>query len=416
MKNFDVIVVGGGAAGIMAAGRSAELGKSVLLLEKMNYTGRKLGITGKGRCNITNTNPMDDFLAKVKPNTEFLRTAFSKFYSTEIVEFFNKIGVKTITERGGRVFPESGKAVELVKCYNNWCKSKNVKILNNCRVTELIVKDKVAIGVKAIITENNREKQIEYFAKKIIVTTGGASYPATGSTGDGYKLAKQVGHTVNQIFPALVPIEIDKFIAKPLAGLELKNVKAKVFVNGKLEMEDFGEMNFTDFGMSGPIILSLSRTIVFALINNKKVELAIDLKPALSETKLDNRLIRDLETFKNENYRTILNKLLPRQIIPFFIKSTQIDQSKQASRITAEERLKIRTTLKEIRFKITGYRTFSEAIITAGGIETTEINHETMQSNIIENLFFAGEILDLDAPTGGYNLQIAFSTGWLAGS
>ncbi|HBF88128.1 MAG TPA: aminoacetone oxidase family FAD-binding enzyme [Bacteroidales bacterium] len=416
MSNYDVIVVGGGAAGIMAAGRSAENGKNVLLIEKMNYLGRKLGITGKGRCNITNSIPLDEFIAKVKPDGEFLKPAFSKFYSTELINFFNSIGVKTILERGGRVFPESGKAVELVKNFTNWCKSKNVSIQTNCQVTDILLKNDTVIGVKTIVIENGKENRISFYGKKVIVATGGASYPATGSTGDGYKLAKSLGHKINPIFPSLVPLEIDKNIVKPLAGLELKNVKATIFIEGKLTDVEFGEMNFTDFGVSGPIILSLSRKVVASLIEKKNVQLVIDLKPALSETKLDNRIARDIESLKKENYRMILNKLLPKQLIPFFIKITQIDASKMASKISVEERLKIRNTLKSIRFKITGSRPFSEAIITAGGVDLKKINPETMESKIVKNLFFAGEILDLDAPTGGYNLQIAFSTAWIAGS
>jgi len=279
-----------------------------------------------------------------------------------------------------------------------------------------LLKNDTVIGVKTIVIENGKENRISFYGKKVIVATGGASYPATGSTGDGYKLAKSLGHKINPIFPSLVPLEIDKNIVKPLAGLELKNVKATIFIEGKLTDVEFGEMNFTDFGVSGPIILSLSRKVVASLIEKKNVQLVIDLKPALSETKLDNRIARDIESLKKENYRMILNKLLPKQLIPFFIKITQIDASKMASKISVEERLKIRNTLKSIRFKITGSRPFSEAIITAGGVDLKKINPETMESKIVKNLFFAGEILDLDAPTGGYNLQIAFSTAWIAGS
>lgn len=413
MSDFDVIVVGGGAAGIMAAGIAAEQGKNVLLLEKMNYIGRKLGITGKGRCNITNTLSASDFIQKVYTNGNFLEYAFSCFFNQETIKFFNKIGVKTIVERGQRVFPENGKAVELVRNYSKWCKSKNVTILTNANVLDILTKEKEIIGVKVKLTNENKESI--FYSNHVIVTTGGASYPATGSTGDGYKLAKKLGHKIIDIRPCLVPIEIERKTAQKLSGLELKNVRANILVDKQKVAEDFGEMNFTDTGLSGPIILSLSRIIVDNLRMKKNVELSIDLKPALSDEKLKNRISRDFDTFNKLSFKNILPKFLPRKLISYFIEVSKIQHFKLIGSFSSEEKKIFQHQLKNLRFKITGHRDFNEAIITAGGVDLSEVDNKTMESKLIKGLYFAGEILDLDAPTGGYNLQIAFSTGWLAG-
>ncbi|MFC2151103.1 NAD(P)/FAD-dependent oxidoreductase [Bacteroidota bacterium] len=414
MHKYDTIIVGGGAAGLMAAGKSAELGAKVLVLEKMNKPGRKLGITGKGRCNITNTAPLAEFISQVKPNGRFLRSSFSNFFSNELIDFFNGIGVKTVTERGGRVFPENGKAVELVKSMLGWCKNTGVITKTNFTVNELLINENHIIGVRGISEESGRKEDISYLASKVIITTGGLSYPATGSTGDGYKLAESVGHKVNPQSPSLVPLETEGIKAKQLSGLELKNIRGTVWIDGKKAAEDFGEMSFLDFGITGPIVLSLSRLIVPAIQENKDIIFSIDLKSALDDKKLDNRLLRDFNEKGKVTFRNILNGLLPKSLIPVCIQETKIESEKLGHQITSNERKELRKWLKNFNFKVTGHRPFEEAIITVGGVDTNEINQKTMESKLIKGLYFAGEILDLDAPTGGYNLQIAFSTAWVA--
>lgn len=414
MQKFDTIIIGGGAAGLMAAGQSAELGVKVLVLERMNRPGRKLSITGKGRCNITNTAPLAEFISQVKPNGRFLRSSFSDFFSEELIQFFNKIGVKTVIERGGRVFPESGKAVELVHSMVQWCKDIGVTIKTNVRVNQLLIEDSKVIGVQGINNENGKNEEVTYHAKKVIITTGGVSYPATGSTGDGYELAKSAGHKVNPVWPSLVPLETEGNNAKRLSGLELRNIKGTVWIDGKKAGEDFGELTFMDFGISGPIVLSLSRLIVPAIKDKRNVIFSIDLKSALDDKKLDNRLIRDFNEKGKEKFNVILAGLLPKIMIPVCVQNTKIDQDKLGHQITANERKELRKWLKNFDFKVTDHRPWEEAIITAGGIDTNEVNQKTMESKLVKGLFFAGEVLDLDAPTGGYNLQIAFSTAWTA--
>lgn len=411
MHKYDTIIVGGGAAGLMAAGQSAEQGLKILILERMKQPGRKLGITGKGRCNITNTASEIDFINKVKPNGRFLRSSFSNFFSTELIDFFNDLGVKTVVERGGRVFPESGKAVEVVKAMTNWCRKKGVDIKTNFRVDNLLISDDKITGVRG----KNESKEVQsYLADKVIICTGGVSYPATGSTGDGYKLAESAGHHINPIWPSLVPLETEGTKARKLAGLDLRNIKGTVWINGKKAGEDFGEMSFKEFGITGPIVLSLSRLIVPAIKEKKDIVFSVDLKPALDDTKLDNRLIRDFDTKGNETFRNILNGLLPKALIPSCIQYTKIDSNKLGHQINAKERKELKKWLKNFEFKITNHRPFEEAIITVGGVNTNEVNQKTMESKLVKGLYFAGEILDLDAPTGGYNLQIAFSTAWTA--
>lgn len=410
MVKYDTIIVGGGAAGLMAAGQSAEKGDKVLLLERMERPGRKLGITGKGRCNITNTAPVNEFIQQVKPNGNFLQSAFSEFFSDELVIFFNGIGIKTTIERGGRIFPENGKAVEVVKAMERWCKRKGVVIKASTRVKSLIIDNESVVGVRTMQEKSDNKEVISYLAPKIIIATGGVSYPATGSTGDGYELAKFAGHSIHEISPALVPLETEGATAKHLNGLDLRNVSATVWIDGKKAAEDFGEMSFTEFGITGPIVLSLSRMIVLALKENKEVIFSIDLKAALDDKKLDNRLIRDFDTRGKEIFREILKGLLPKALIATCIRSTKISAGTLGHQITAEQRKTLRKWLKNFNLKVTGHRNFEEAIITAGGVHTNEINQKTMESKLIKGLYFVGEVLDLDAPTGGYNLQIAFST------
>lgn len=407
MNNYDVIVVGGGPAGIVAAGRAAELGAKVLLLEKMKQAGRKLLITGKGRCNITNDAQLSEFITHVYPNGKFLRSAFSSFFSADIIELLKQYGVETNLERGGRYFPVSNSSADVLNALLRWVKELKVEIQCGKMVEKIIEENNV---IKGIVVNGQG-----IAAAKVILATGGCSYPATGSDGDGFILAKEVGHTIEKVRPALVPVETKGDTAQKLQGLNLKNVKASVWVNDKKLGEDFGEMIFTHFGLSGPIILTLSRIVVDELDKNNDVKIQIDLKPALDEQKLDNRLIRDLNEHGKKKLGNIFKYWLPSTMIPVFIELLGIDPDKECHQVSSKERKQIRHLLKNLPFCVSGYRSFKEAIITAGGISTKEMSSKTMESKLVKGLFFAGEIIDLDADTGGYNLQIAYSTGWLAG-
>lgn len=408
MLVYDVIVVGGGPAGLLAAGHAAERGLKVLMLEKMKKPGRKLLLTGKGRCNITNNLPSSEFIKHVFPNGRFLRNAFSQFFSHDILELLEEYGVPATLERGGRYFPTSNKAVDVLRAFQKWTHDLGVKTLSGHRVEKLLVDDNIIQGVLS--------NGIEFLAKSVILATGGKSYPATGSNGEGHELAKQVGHSIEKVRPSLVPIETQGDLAKKLQGLTLKNVKAVVWVNDKKAGEGFGEMLFTHFGLSGPIILTLSRIVVDELNNNNKVEVTIDLKPALDEQKLDARLIRDLNENGKKKVGNLFRAWLPTSMIPVYIELLDLDPEKECHQVSSKERKQIRYQLKNLRFQVTGHRPFKEAIITAGGVSTKEINPKTMESKLISGLHFAGEMIDLDAETGGFNLQIAYSTGWLAGA
>jgi len=408
MNQYDVILVGGGPAGLLAAGRAAELGAKVLVLEKMYAPGRKLLITGKGRCNITNDAPISDFITHIFPDGRFLRSAFSNYFSHDIIELLAKYGVESTLERGGRYFPASNKSADILEALLKWVNELGVEIRCSQRVEKLLVENDVITGVKA-----NGENCL---TEIVILATGGKSYPGTGSTGDGYELARQVGHTIEKPIPALVPLETKGSIAQILQGLNLKNVKAVIWVDGKKAGEDFGEMIFTHFGLSGPIILTLSRIAVAALQNNKKVEITIDLKPALDEQKLDARLIRDLNEHGKKQLANIFREWLPASMIPVFFGMLELDPEKECHQVTGNERKQIRNLMKNLRFEVSHNRSFKEAIITAGGVVTSEISPKTMESKLVKGLYFAGELIDLDAETGGYNLQIAYSTGWLAGN
>lgn len=404
---FDVIVVGAGPAGLLAAGSASEEGSRVLILEKMRQEGRKLLITGKGRCNITNDATAGEFIKHVYPNGRFLRNAFGHFFSGEILELLHRYGVETTCERGGRYFPSSNKSADVLSALLRWVGELNVEIRCGHRVEKLLLEGKIIKGIQA----NSQE----FKAGKVILATGGKSYPATGSNGEGYELARSVGHTISKVRPALVPLETDGNVAQQLQGLTLKNVRATVWVNGKKRGEDFGEMIFTHFGLSGPIILTLSRIIVDELHQKNLVEVSIDLKPALDEQKLDTRLLRDLDEAGKKNISNLFKNWLPASMIPVFLNTLGIDPGKEGHQLSSKERKRIRNLMKDFRFRIKGHRSFKEAIITAGGIPTGEISSKTMESKLVSGLFFAGEMIDLDAETGGYNLQIAYSTGWLAG-
>jgi len=412
MNRSAVIVIGGGPAGLMAAGQAASSGAQVILLEKMDRPGRKLAITGKGRCNLTNATELSDFLAHFGMNGRFLRGAFHRFFVPELLDFFEKLGIQTVTERGGRIFPVSNDANEIVAALVNWAKSTGVVIRPQARAEQLIVADNRISGV-IIHNQNSGAETIP--ADAVIIATGGASYPGTGSTGDGYRLAKAVGHSIVPVRPALVPLITAGNVAGRLQGLSLKNAGVKVFAGNKKIADEFGEMLFTHFGLSGPVILTVSKLAVDALAAKQKVRISIDLKPALDEQKLDLRLQRDLGEHGKMQFKSILKDLLPQKLIPVCIDLVKIPGEKTGNQVTGEERRRLRTWLKDFSFEVTGQRNFGEAIITAGGVSLKEVDSQTMQSKLVQRLFFAGEVLDIDADTGGYNLQAAFSTGWLAG-
>lgn len=404
---YDVIVVGAGAAGLLAAGTAAEKGKKVLVLEKMERAGRKLLITGKGRCNITNNAYASEHFKQIYPNGKFLKHAYKTYFTKDIVQLLASFGVETAVERGNRVFPKSNSAADIVKALLQYIKKHGVFIKYQSTVKKLIFEKNKVAGVILMSGENIK-------APKIVIATGGKSYPATGSTGDGYILAKQAGHTIVEPAPALVPLEVANKQTQVLNGLLLKNTKASLWVANKKTSEAFGELLFTDFGLAGPIILTLSRQVVSAINQRQPVKIVLDLKTALDEQKLDARLQRDLNEQGKKQIEKIFKNWLPNVLIPYFLNRLQINPQKEGHQITAKERKGIRNLMKNLDFDISGYRSFKEAIITVGGVSTGEINPKTMESMKISGLYFAGEVLDLDANTGGYNLQIAWSTAYLA--
>ena len=412
---MKVAVIGGGPAGMMAAISAAEDGNDVILIEKMTSLGRKLLITGKGRCNITSSLDMEDFIKNIPGNGMFLYSAFKNYTNNDIIDFLKKEGLKVKEERGNRIFPITDKSLDVLKCFERKLKSLDVKILFDTRVKEIIVKNNIIEGV-----ETNKEI---IKADKVILATGGKSYPLTGSTGDGYYIAQKLGHTVTEIKPSLVPLEtFDKTICKKLQGLSLKNVKIQLIDKSKNKIiyDDFGEMLFTHFGVSGPTILSSSAHLVRyknieQLFKENKIVLKIDFKPALTEEKLNDRILRDFNEEKNKMFKNSLDKLLPQKLIPVIIEKSNIDMNKKVNEITKIERKNLVKLLKNFEVTIKGFRSIDEAIITSGGIKIKEINPKTMESKIISGLYFAGEIIDADAYTGGFNLQIAYSTGYTAG-
>ena len=415
---MKVIVIGGGPAGMMAAITSAENENEVILLEKNKGLGKKLLITGKGRCNITSSLPMEDFIKNTPGNGMFLYSAYNKFTNQDIISFLKKQGLDVKEERGNRIFPVTDKSKDVLNCFEKKLKNlKNVKIMYEMPVSEILINEEKRItGVKckngAIIK-----------AEKVILATGGKSYPLTGSTGDGYEMAKKLGHMITKIKPSLVPLETyEQDLHRSLQGLSLRNVKIKMVdtCKNKTIYEDFGEMLFTHFGVSGPVILSGSAHLVRyknidELLKNKKIKLLIDLKPALTEEKLNDRILRDFEDFKNKNFKNSLDKLLPQKLIPVIIERSGINPDKQVNSITKQERTQIVKLLKEFGVTIKNFRRIEDGIITAGGISIKEVNPKTMESKLILGLYFAGEILDVDSYTGGFNLQIAYSTGFVAG-
>jgi predicted Rossmann fold flavoprotein len=408
-----ILVIGGGASGLMAAGIAAQSGARVTLFEKMPEVGRKLAITGKGRCNLTNIIPLSEFISHFGHNGKFLYQAFSRFFSNDLIELIHQLGINTVVERGGRVFPKSN-AAAIVSALEKWNLSSGVLIQCGQRVVSLLIRDDQAEGVQ-IQSERGRNHPIQITGDAVILATGGASYPGTGSTGDGYALARSAGHTLTPIRPALIPLVTAGSIATKLQGLSLRNVHVSVFTSGKKTAGLFGEMLFTHFGVSGPVILTLSQIICQQLELKKTIEISIDLKPALDKTRLEARLLRDLTNHGKKQFQNLLKGLLPQSLIPVCIEILEIPADKPAHQITAYERRNILKWLKDFRLRVIRCRPLSEAIITAGGVSLKEINARTLESHRLKNLYFAGELLDLNADTGGYNLQAAFSTGWLAG-
>ena len=423
---MNVVVIGGGPAGMMSAISSAENGNNVILLEKKERLGRKLLITGKGRCNITSSLPINEFIQNIPGNGQFLYSAFKNYTNNDIIDFLNKEGLDVKEERGNRIFPVTDKSLDVLKCFTNKLKELNVKIEYNMQVTEIVPQNEYG-NLKVIAHELKNNEQYgntkTFEAEKVILATGGNSYPLTGSTGDGYELAKKLGHTVTKIRPSLVPLEaFEQNMCKELQGLSLRNVNIqfKNKENNKVIYDDFGEMLFTHFGVSGPTILSSSAHLVRyknidELLKNKKIVLNIDFKPALSEEKLDERILRDFDEFKNKQFKNSLDKLLPQKLIPVIIEKSGINPEKKVNEINKKERHRLVNLLKNFEVVIKGFRPIDEAIITSGGINIKEINPKTMGSKLVEGLYFAGEIIDVDAYTGGFNLQIAYSTGYTAG-
>ena len=412
---MKVIVIGGGPAGMMAGITSAKENNEVILIEKNNSLGNKLKITGKGRCNLTFKGTKEDFEKNIVNNYKFMYSSFSNYTNTDVVEFFEKLGVKTKVERGSRIFPVSDKAEDIVNALKKELSRLNVKVIYNSKVKELVLKDNKIKGVKLV---NGNMLNCD----KCIIATGGKSYSSTGSTGDGYDILKKIGHSIKEIKPGLVPLMSEDNICKRLQGLSLRNISISLVdkTNNKLIYNDFGEMMFSHFGITGPVILSASSKLnnlkdINNKINNNNIELYIDLKPALSYEILDKRVQRDFERYINKEFKNSLNDLLPQKLIPVIISLSKIDENKKVHQITKEERERIVSIIKKLKIVISGFMPIDMAIITIGGVNVKEINPKTMESKIVNGLYIAGELLDVDAYTGGYNLQIAFSTGVAAG-
>jgi len=404
-----VIVIGGGPAGLMAAGTAARQGAQVILLEKKDRVGSKLRITGKGRCNITADVELDGLIKGIPGNGRFLYSSFQSFSNTDLIGFFHEQGLKTKVERGNRVFPESDKAQDVVDALLDYAQKSGVDIRTATSVQGLVIKQARIMAVK---TQHH-----ELPADAVIIATGGLSYPGTGSTGDGYRWARAAGHSIITPRPGLVPLVVEESWIKELQGLSLKNAAAAAYTaEGKKINSDFGELLFTHFGLSGPIILSMSRDIGEYMHRSKqKAVIKIDIKPALHEEKLDERILRDFDKYSNKQFKNALDDLLPRKLIPLVVALSGIDPDKPCHQISRSERLEIVKLLKNFTLTITATRPIAEAIVTAGGVNVKEVNPKTMESKLVKGLYFAGEVLDVDGYTGGYNLQAAFSTGYSAG-
>ena len=409
-----IIVIGGGPAGMFAAIAAAEAGSQVTLLEKNEKLGKKLYITGKGRCNITNAGDMDNLFANIMTNAKFLYSAFYSYDNQRVIDFFERNGLRTKIERGNRVFPVSDHSSDVIATLQKVLKEKKVKIMLHTQVQSLLEEPSVDDMSQNVVTGVKLEDGTTMQADAVIVATGGFSYQTTGSTGDGYRFAKEMGHTVTDIHPSLVPFLAKEGYVQQMQGLALKNVEVRILNGKKLLYQEFGEMLFTHFGVSGPVVLSAS-SYAAKIIKKTPLRMDIDLKPALSKEQLDARILRDFDEAKNKQFKNSLNHLFPAKLIPVMIKRSGIDPEKQVNEVTAEERKRLVDLTKAFSVTLTGLRGYNEAIVTQGGVNVKEVNPSTMESKKLQGLYFAGEVLDLDGVTGGFNLQIAWSTGMLAG-
>lgn len=402
-----ILVVGGGAAGMMAAVTAARNGKKVRLIEKNEKLGKKLFITGKGRCNITNAADIEDLFSAVVGNPKFLYSSFYSMTNDQVIDFFEELGVKTKVERGGRVFPESDHSSDVIRALEQEMKRLGIEIRLRTEAEEILAEDGRVTGVRLSSGK-------ELHADAVIIATGGISYPSTGSTGDGYRFARECGHKVTDLSPALVPMEVKEWYARELMGLSLRNVEIRITDGKKKLYEEFGEMLFTHYGVTGPVILSAS-SIVGKKLKEHPLTLHIDLKPALTEEQLDKRMLREFEANHNRQFKNAVDSLFPSKLKPVIVELSGIQEDKKVNEVTKEERLHFVRLIKDFSMTLTGMRGYNEAIITKGGVSVKEIDSGTMESKLVNGLYFAGEVLDLDAVTGGYNLQIAWSTGYLAG-
>ena len=406
-----VLIIGGGAAGMMAAAFAAKNGNRVEVFEKNEKLGKKLFITGKGRCNITNAADLEDFFSAVTSNPKFLYSAFYSFTNEQVISFFEELGVKTKVERGGRVFPVSDHSSDVIQALKSKMERLGVKINLNAEVKELITeKNSTRETVNGIRLVSGKKIS----GDAVIVATGGISYPSTGSTGDGYRFARRCGHKVSELSPSLVPMEVKEWYAGELMGLSLRNIEIRITDGKKKLYQEFGEMLFTHYGVTGPVILSAS-SVVGKKLKDTELTLHIDLKPALTEEQLDKRVLREFETNHNRQFKNAVDSLFPSKLRPVIVELSGIPEEKKVHEITKEERLRFVRLIKDFTMTLTGLRGYNEAIITKGGVSVKEIDPGTMESKLVKGLYFAGEVLDLDAVTGGYNLQIAWSTGYLAG-
>ena len=403
----SVIVIGGGPAGMIAAISAAECGARVSLLEKNEKLGKKLFITGKGRCNLTNAADIEEFFRAVISNPKFLYSAFYSFTNEQTIAFFESLGLKTKVERGGRVFPQSDHSSDVISALSRELSRRKADVLLHTEVKELIIEEGRAAGV--LLSSGKK-----LYADAVIVASGGISYPSTGSTGDGYRFAESCGHRVTELSPALVPMEVKEWYAKELMGLSLRNIQIRITEGKKKLYEEFGEMLFTHYGVTGPVILSASSGVGNRL-KQKQLTLHIDLKPALSEEQLDKRVLREFEANHNRQFKNAVDSLFPAKLKPVMVELSEIPEDKKVHEITKEERLRFVRLIKDFTMTLTNLRGYNEAIITKGGVSVKEVDPGTMESKKVSGLYFAGEVLDLDAVTGGYNLQIAWSTGYLAG-
>jgi len=410
VQQYDLVIIGAGAAGLMAAIESYKEGKKILVIEKMQKPALKLRITGKGRCNITNEAELKDFIGHFGKNGRFLKYSFKEFFNNDLISYFEKLGVTFKLERGGRYFPVSDKAADVVEALVDKVTSLKIPIETKMEVVEIkqLHDDSFCLDIKNSHCD-------EIISSRVLIATGGKSYPKTGSSGTGFKLAAQLGHKITPIAPSLVPLVTAGDTAKKLQGLSLKNVNVSVWCNGKKIDEHFGEMLFADFGVTGPIILSLSRNIVNLVEAKEEVTLSIDFKPALEHKKVDQRLLKEIDENSKQIFKSLLKTLLPKKLISVFAEKLGIPEDKVLNQISSDERKKLRMLLKEFKLDVTGYKSFDQAIVTAGGVSIKEIHPQTMESRKVKGLYFAGEVINIDADTGGFNLQAAFSTGWVAG-